>query len=184
MGKTTTFIMEGRQENLGFARTAMHALATASLSCVIFDLDAFYSSNAEVIFAELPGDTSSFIVNVPAPGSDIESEFSALFGTEQKVVVIDSLNSLYHLISAGDVSSRGRKLMFALACLSQFARSNGVTVILCMYRREGFARSGKGRSISTLSDIAASVGIRGPYLEIRTERGPAWPGGAYSSRVP
>lgn len=185
VGKTATFLVEGRQENVRLAQTLAGSIAKAGLSCIVFDLDALYSSNADLIFAELAGATaSSFTLEVPAPGSNIEAEFASLFGCQQKVIVIDSMNTLYHLISMEDGRSRGRKLMFALASLSQFARMNDGAVVLSMYRREGFAKSGRGRSISNLSDVTASVDVRGDELQIRTERGSAWPDGGLSSRIP
>ena len=167
-GKTATLLVEGRGANLRFARALVSAVGKTGGSCLVFDLDAFYSSNADLVFAGLGDGAASFGLKVPAPGSDIEAEFSSLFWARQKVVVIDSLNTLYHLISMDDGSSRGRKLMFALASLSLFARANATAVILSMYRREGFAKTGKGRSISGLSDVTASDEVRGGDLEIRT----------------
>ncbi|MDG7008594.1 MAG: hypothetical protein JRN06_10190 [Nitrososphaerota archaeon] len=184
IGKTATFIVDGRETNVKFARTLASSIARSNLSCAIFDIDALYSSNADIVFGGLTYDAGSFTVRVPAPGSDIEAEFSLLFRTSQNVVVIDSLNSLYHLISMEDGSSRGRKLMFALESLSQYARSNGSAVILSMYRREGFARPGRGRSISNLSDVTTSVSANGNGIEMKTERGSAWPEGGFSSRIP
>ena len=183
VGKTTTFLLRGRQANIGFARTMMRLLAEAGAECSILDLDAFYSSNAGLVLAPLADGAESSTIRVPAPGSDIEDEFSRLFETAQEVIVIDSLNSLYHLTSVEDGSSRSRKLTFALAALSYLARTNAKAVVLSMYRREGFARPGPNRSISGLSDVTAAVDIRGSDLTIRTERGSAWPGGSFSTRA-
>jgi hypothetical protein len=183
-GKTTTLLVDARQANVNLARTLSDAVINANLSCVVFDLDACYSSNADQIFAGLTGRAVYLMARIPAPGSDIEAEFSSLFRARHNVVVIDSLNSLYHLISMEDGTSRGRKVMFALASLSQFARANRSAIILSMYRREGLAKSAKGRSISNLSDVTASVSVRGNELKIKTERGSAWPGGTFSSRIP
>jgi hypothetical protein len=185
IGRTTTFLLEGRQTNLEFARTITGFLAQTNDACTIMDLDAFYSSNADRILLPLNQESAkSTTIRVPEPGSDIEVEFSRLFEAQQKLVVIDSLNSLYHLISMEDGSSRTRKLTFAVASLSYFARTNGKAVILMMYRREGFNRTGTGRSISSLSDVTASVEIRGQELTVRVERGHAWPGGSFLTRIP
>jgi hypothetical protein len=184
VGKTATFLMEGRQTNLDFSRTIAGLLAGASAPCAILDLDAFYSSNANLVLAPLSGAAKSAVIIIPAPGADIEHEFSKLFRAGQEIIIIDSLNTLYHLISSGDGSSRGRKLSFALASLSYLAKTNGKTVVLSMYRREGLARSGTSRSISGLSDVTASVDVRGRDLTVRVERGSAWPGGRISIRVP
>jgi hypothetical protein len=185
MGRTATFLLEGREANLGFARMVVGTLAETGDSCSILDLDAFYSSNADTIFTSLPRASSeSTIVRVPEPGADIEAEFAGLFESKQKVVLLDSLNSLYHLVSQEDGSSRSRKLTFAVASLSYLAKTNAKAVLLTMYRRQGFTRSGTGRSISTLSDVTASVDVRGHEVAVRLERGQAWPDGKYFTRIP
>ncbi len=177
-------MLDGRQANLEFAHTIVGLSARAGESCTILDLDALYSSNADVVLSSLSGASAeSTFIRVPEPGADIENELARLFEAEQKVFIVDSLNSLYHLVSQDDGSSRSRKLAFAVAGLSYLARTNSKAVILTMYRRERFTRSGTGRSISTLSDVTASVEIRGRDLTVKVERGQAWPGGRFSSRT-
>ncbi len=184
-GRTTTFMVEDRQANFAFARTVVARLDQAGAACDVFDLDAFYSSNSDTIFPRPEAGVAPLTtVRVPEPGSDIETEFSAVFDSRQKVVIIDSLNSFYHLISLEDGSSRGRKLTFAVASLSYFARTNAKAIILTMYRREGFIHGGSRRSISGLSDATASVDVRGEEMTVRGERGPSWPGGGFSIRIP
>ncbi len=185
MGRTATFVLESRQANLEFARTIVALLARAETPCAVFDLDAFYSSNADRIFKPLTGDAArSTVIQVPEPGSDVEGELARLFEVRPPVVIIDSLNSLYHLLSVEDGSARSRKLNFAVASLSYLARTNAKAVVLTMYRREGIQGSGGGRSISSLSDVTASVEVRGPELQVVCERGTAWPGGRFSIRSP
>lgn len=184
-GRTATFLLEGRGANLEFACTLVRLIAEAGGSCAVLDLDALYSSNADAIFQALPkASAEASTVIVPEPGADIEGEFARLLGSTQKVVVIDSLNSLYHLISQEDASSRSRKLAFAVAALSYFTKTNGTAAVLTMYRREGFTHYGTARSISTLSEITASVDVEDGELVVRAERGQAWPGGRYSTRTP
>jgi len=185
IGRTTTFLLEGRQTNLQFARTIAGFLSQTNDTCVIMDLDALYSSNADLILSPLNEESAkSAVVRVPDPGADIEAEFSWLFEARQRFVIIDSLNSFYHLISMEDGSSRSRKLAFAVASLAYLARTNGKAVILTMYRREGFNRAGTGRSITSFSDVTASVEIRDHELIVRAERGHAWPGGRFLTRIP
>lgn len=185
MGKTTTFLLEGKQANLAFAAALGNLLAETRVPCAILDLDAFYASNSERILSSMDAPTAkSTLIRVPEPGSDVEVDLSRLFGLEQKVIIIDSLNTLYHLISLEDGSSRGRKLTFTVESLSYFARTSGRAVVLSMYRREGFYRAGTGRSISGLSDVTASVDFWDGGLRVKTERGRAWPGGAFSTRIP
>ena len=182
VGRTTTFLLEGREANLAFARTTMGLLGEDP--CAILDLDAFYSSNSDAILSAASKSATSSIVRVPEPGAAIEEEFSRILEAQQKVILVDSLNSLYHLLSQEDGSARSRKLNFAVASLSYFARTNQKTVILAMYRREGFTRSGTGRSISGLSDATAAVDLDDGRLNFRVERGALWPGGRFSSRIP
>ncbi len=185
LGKTATFILGDRGANLNFARSIIALLSQAGIACAVVDFDAFYSSNSDQIFGGLDESIArATMIHMPKPGADIETEFSTLFGAQQKVVVVDSLNSFYHLISLEDGSSRSRKISFAIASLSYFARTNGKAVILSTYRREGFSRGGTGRSISALSDVTASVEPRGEEMTFRVERGSVWPGGSFSIRVP
>jgi hypothetical protein len=184
-GKTTTFLLEDRQANFDFARTIMGVLSQTGYGCAIIDLDAFYSSNSDGIFRSLDQSSAgATVIRVPEPGADIEKEFSALFGARQRVIIIDSLNSLYHLISLEDGSSRSRKLAFAVDSLSYFAKTNSKVVLLTMYRREGFTRGGTGRSISSLSDVTLAVGISGQELTFRSDRSPVWTDRKLSIRDP
>lgn len=182
-GKTTTFLVEGRQANLWFARTVAEAIAREGSSCAVLDLDALYSSNADLVF---PGEgrPGGSTVRVPAPGADVEKELAELFRAQQGVIIIDSLNTLYHLLSAEDGSSRGRRLTFAVASLSYFARTNGKAVFLSMYRRERQGRSGSDRAISRLSDVTVSASLLGGELTLAAEKGQAWSGGGFSTRIP
>lgn len=185
VGKTATFLLESRLANLEFARSLAGTAAKTGDRLAILDLDALYSSSAGVIFRRLPEEfLRSTKVRVPIPGSDTEKEFAGLLGSEQSVLVVDSLNSLYHLISQDDGGSRTRKLTFAISILSHLARTNGKAAILTMYKREGLARSQNARSISSLSDITASVEARDGEIVARCERGNAWSGGTFSIRIP
>lgn len=183
-GKTTTFILDSRQANLAFAGVVVGLLARARTPCTILDLDAFYSSNSDRIFPSMDASTAgSTEIRVPQPGLDVEREFSRLFEAGQKVVIIDSLNSLYHLVSLEDGNSRSRKLSFALASLSYMARTNEKVVVLSMYRREGVSRAGTGRSISSLSEATVAVAVRGEKLDMAVGHGAVWPGGGFSIRT-
>jgi len=185
IGRATTFLVESREANLAFARALMVQVAACGGACAILDLDALYSSNSDQIFA--PSDSgalSGTIIRIPRPGADLDVELASLFEVEQKVVVIDSLNSLYHLIAQEDGSSRSRKMSFAMSSLSYFARTNSKSVILSMYRREGFLRGGSTRSIASLTDRTIAVDARGQDVIFRNEKGPGWPGGQFSIRFP
>ncbi len=182
-GKTTTFIVDDRYSNLQFARGALALAALAGESSVVLDVDALYSSDSDTIFQEKAA-AAHILIRVPEPGTSIETEFSELLADDSSVVVVDSLNSLFHLLASGSSRSRSRKLSFALATLSYLARSGGKAVILTMYRREGFGRTGNTKSISNLSDSTASAEANGSELTLRCERGSLWPSGRFSIRIP
>jgi hypothetical protein len=183
-GKTTTFLVEGRGTNLSFASSIMSLLAVTGDSCAVFDLDALYASNSDTIFGTLPTSFNlSTAILVPDPNSRVETDLPQLFHDDPRVVIVDSLNTFHHLLSS-DGGSRTRKLSFAVASLSYLARTGRKCVIFTMYRREGFGRPGAGRSISSLSDVTASVEAHDSTLSFRCDRGTAWPSGRYSIRVP
>ena len=182
-GKAVTFVLDERKSNVQFARTIVSLANHSEETCSILDLDALYSSNADTIFSEPAGSGTSRIL-LPPPGSEVELEFPRLFEAHQRIIIVDSLNSLYHLLSQDDTRSRGRKLAFAVESLSYLARANSKAAVLTMYRREGFTRQGRGRSISGLSDVTATVEVRADELMVRSERGRAWPGGRFSTRIP
>lgn len=181
-GRSATFIVDRRQDNLDFARTIAGLAASERSGCTVLDLDALYSSNAAEVFSNLQ--RSKATLRIPAPGADVDFAFSRLFSAPEKVIIIDSLNSLYHLLSMEDGRSRGRKFAFAVASLSYLAKTNAKVVMMTAYRRETFGRARTNRSISNLSDVTVSVMVSEGELTIRTERGAAWPGGRYSIPVP
>lgn len=181
-GQTAIFLLGDRQDSLDFARTVAWLGARADGGCVILDLDALYSSDADIIFPRAPGTNTT--VRTPSPEAEVDSDFATLFSAPEEIVVIDSLNSLYHLMSAEDGRSRGRKFTFAMASLSFWAKTDGKAVVMSMYRRETFGRSQTNRSISNLSDVTASVALRGNELTVRADRGKAWPGGRWSIPIP
>lgn len=183
-GKTATFLVDSRQANLSFAKSITSLTAMTAGGCAIFDIDAFYSSNSDGILLALPASAiESTHVYVPEPGSRVETELPRLFRAESEVFIVDSLNTLYHLFSSSGVSSRGRKLAFAVTSLSYLARTSGKAVLFTMYRREKTTRTGGGRSISDLSDTTVYVEVTGSELLMKCIRGTVWPEGRFSFTI-
>ena len=182
--KTTTFLVESRQTNLSFAKGIASLTAMTGSGCAIYDIDALYSSNSNEILSTLrPNAVRSTRIYIPELGSRIEIELSRLFKAESGVFIIDSLNTLYHLFSSSGASSRSRKLAFAVASFSHFARTNEKAILFTMYRREKTMRTGGGRSISDLSDTTVSVEATNSELLMKCERGTAWPEGRFSLSI-
>jgi hypothetical protein len=184
-GRTATFLVDGRQASLDFARIISGLVAIGGRAATILDLDALYSSHADRIFSgAAQTNLESTTIRVPEPGSDIEGEFSNLFEAHNDVLIIDSLNTFFHLLSLDNWRARSRKLAFALEALSQLARTNGKIVIFSMYRREGSSRAGTRRPISYLSDLTSSVTFSGDVAIFRVVKGSGWSGGEISIRNP
>jgi hypothetical protein len=185
-GRTTTFLVDSRRTNLALARTLVSSLTRNKVPCAVLDIDALYSSNSDYVFAPVSEDEARIAeLLVPDPGAALEAGMADLLGTgPAKALIIDSLNSLYHLFSGGGRGSRNLNLGFAVALLSYIARTEKRAVLLTMYERERAARFGRRRSISDLSDLTVSVSMRGGELALRCERGSAWPGRGLSVSIP
>jgi hypothetical protein len=184
-GKATTFMLEGRGDNITFARGLAMLVGQTEDPCFILDMDALYASNSYEIFGSLShAQAGSIKIHVPEVGSRMEDEFPKALEGGRRTVVVDSLNSLHHLLSSGDQGSKSRKLSFAVASLSYAAKISGSTAILSMYRRDGFALAAAKRSISGLSDATVSVEVRGSELTMTCDRGKLWPGSMFFIRIP
>ncbi len=184
-GHTSAFVVDGRDTDLAFARAVLPHLVRDGGRCVVLDVDALYSSNSDYIFAPLTEQQSQAVdVIVPDPGSDVEADIALLAGAGSgKTIIVDSLNSVYHLLSSGGASFRGRKLTFVMACMSYLARTERKTVMATMYRRERTMRFGGGRQISDMSDLTFSVRHEAGSLELRCVRGRPLSGKSFSLPV-
>ncbi len=172
-GMTTTFLVEGRPANAALARALMSACAKSGAGCRVLDLDAFYSSNAGLVFGGLPGKAlESVLLDVPEPGEGIAAHVSALFEEGPGLLVIDSMNTLHHMLSLN-----GRSLSFVVAALSTFSRANGVATVIAMYRRERPVGEGRTGSIAELTDNEVHARVAGGLLILECARGEAWAGG-------
>jgi len=185
-GHTTTFLVDGRRTNLALARTLVSHFAKGKVPCAVLDIDALYSSGSDYIFGHIAEDEARTTrLLVPDPGCSMGAEIADMLASDPKrSLVIDSLNSLYHLLPDGGRGSRNMGLAFAVGLLSYSARTEKRAVILTMYRRERVARFGRGKQISDLSDLAVSVSVREDALALRCERGSAWPGRSLSVPIP
>jgi hypothetical protein len=180
-GKTSSFVVAGRRANLLLAETMSLFVALTGNGCAILDLDALYSSNSDRIFGRLPVAAGrSTVIHVPAPDSSVETELVKLFASDSQVLIIDSLNSLHHLLSSDDARSRSRKLAFAIASLSYLARTDRKAVLFTMYKRERPVRTGARRSIADLTDLTVLVETDESEASLKCVRGSAWPGGRFS----
>jgi hypothetical protein len=179
-GHTTTFLVRERQTNLTFARSMLSILVRKRRPCAVLDIDALYSSNSDYVSGLLSEEEAHFIeIVVPRPGSDTTAEIADLLGSgPDRVLIIDSLNSLYHFLSTDGRSSKNRNLTFVLALFSSIARTERRTVFLTMYQREKSINLRREKPISHLSDFTVVVSTSNGALSLKCERGSVWPGGA------
>jgi hypothetical protein len=170
-GHTVTFLVDGRRTNLALAKSMLSHLVKRSQSCIVLDVDALYASNSDYIFGPLSDDDVQRIeLLVPEAGSNLRDEIGQLLGIDaQRVLVIDSLNSVFHLLPAERHGSRNRGLAFVLSLLSYLARVEGRTTFLTMYQRG--AGSGGKNPISELSDLTINVTLTDGVLTLKGNGG-------------
>jgi hypothetical protein len=169
LGHTVTFLVDGRRTNLTLARYLVESLTTRKRLCTVLDVDAFYASNSEYIFGSLSKDDSlGPELLIPGPGSDLKNEFGQVLGADpQRTLIIDSLNSVFHLLPAEGHGSRTRSLEFVISLLSHLSRIDGRTIFLTMYQRN-YRLEGKN-SISGLSDNTIRVSLTDGVLSFKTK---------------
>jgi len=184
-GKTITFLVNDRQTNLSLMKGMTAAAMATARGCTIFDIDAFFSSNSDEILARFPSEISkSVCIYVPDPLSNTESEFSRVFKTNSEVIIVQSLNTLYHLFQGSAIGSRTRKVAFAMICLSHFAQAGRKIVMVVMYGRDKVIKIGGGGSISDFSDATISVEEVRHGLSLKCARGELWPEGEFYLKLP
>ncbi len=185
-GRTTAFLVDARETNLAFARSLLYNLARTRRPCIVLDIDAFYSSNADFILAPLAEENAAFAdFFIPDPDSDIESEVVHLLqAAPAKTLIVDSLNSLYHLLSDRSRGLRTRSLAFLMDFLSYTVRSENRAAFFTTYQRERPSRFAKRASITDLADVTVSATLTERTLLLKCERGHAWPGRSFRLPIP
>ena len=139
----------------------------------MLDLDAFFSSDIESVASGVPrARLKDVVMIVPQPGSDIEATLAEVF-TGNRSLVIDSTNTLYHLLAYQSPKPASRKLAFLVAALSKWAQANSRLVIANTYEREPPTRRRAG-SFSAFFDAAISVSANTRGLEFMCRKGNPW----------
>lgn len=136
-GKVVTLLVDGRITNRMLARGLVLNAIHERHPCAVLDLDAMYSSNSDFIFGHLSEEEANSIeLLVPKPGSDLQAEMAQAVSFDRNhLLIVDSFNSLFHLLPARGRSSRSRNLAFIMAFFSFLARTDGRTVVITKYRR-------------------------------------------------
>ena len=152
------------------AEALMTASSQFKVESRVLDLDALYSSNADVVLGKIPPSArNSILLDVPEPGAAIGAHVQGLFDARRRMVIVDSLNTMHHLFSRS-----GRSLSFIVSAFSVFSKANGLAVIMTKYNRLGATGPGRKGSVSELPDLEFSVRIAGEDLVLECTRGQAW----------
>ncbi len=180
-GKTTAFLVGDRLSNLRFAKVILPLVTADERGCDLLDIDAFYSSNLNFIASQVsPRDMENLEITIPEPGSDMESALANLFhGGDRRTLIIDSVNSLYQLLSSPNPKSSSRKFTFLIASLSAWARDNGKAIIASVYERRSVPRVKTSRSFADAFDSSVSVSKEAHGVAFRCQRGGAWRNGSF-----
>ncbi len=180
-GKTTAFRINDRLANLKFGAAMLRLLAGGRQGCRLLDLDAFYSSNLQVLAKGVPPDSlTGFDIMLPEPGSDTEAALAATFlEGGNRPLLIDSANSLYQLLSASNPRAATRKFAFFISALSSWAKSNGRPAVASFYDRRPATRRKASRSLADVFDNSVSLSAKPDGLAFRCERGSAWRGSGF-----
>lgn len=173
VGVTTAFLLKDRGSKVALARAILPRLAERDGGCRVLDLDAFFSSNIESVTTGVRGSGLKDIeIVLPEAGADIEAALAEVFA-DGRSLIIDSTNSLYHLLAYRGPKSASRKLAFLAAALSGWARANSRLVIANTYEREPpiLRRAG---SFASFFDVVVSVSSQPHGLGLFCKKGSPW----------
>ena len=185
--KSTVFLLDNRTTDLLFSRFLLSCLVRTRNEALVADINAFYSSNAQRIAPESDA-LQNISLSLPPPGFAVEPWFvDFLIGaTDAAVVVLDDLNTLYHLLSFDGSKRAGNRISFLMALTSFLARTRLQTIISKVYaRNRPIQNSRRGaRSLDRLGDLGVAVEYEASELTFACKNGSGWRGnGTFSVRV-
>ena len=185
--KSTVFLLDNRTTDLLFSRFLLSCLVRTRNEALVADINAFYSSNAQRIAPESDA-LQSISLSLPPPGFAVEPWLiDFLIGAaDAAVVVLDDLNTLYHLLSFDGSKRTGNRISFLMALTSFLARTRLQTIISKVYaRNRPIQNSRRGaRSLDRLGDLGVAVEYEASELTFTSKNGSGWRGGGtFSVRI-
>ena len=102
------------------------------------------------------------------------------------VVILDDLNTLYHLLSFDGSKRAGNRMSFLIALTSFLARTRLQTIISKVYARNRPVQNGRrgARSLDRLGDLGVAVEYEASELTFTCKNGSGWRGdGTFSVRI-
>ncbi len=183
MSRSTVFLLDSKETDLLFSRFLLNCLASTKNGGSIADINAFYSSNAERVAPR--SDAPSVIIHLPPPTFVVEPWIiDFLIRADEAVVILDDLNTIYHLLSFDSSKRVGNRMSFLMGLASFLARTRRQTIISKVHvlKRPILNRRG-ARSLDRLGDMGVSAESRADELTFRSRSGMGWRDGVFSVRV-
>ncbi len=161
----------------------MNCLATTKYGGSIADINAFNSSNAERISPR--SDAPNVTIHLPPPTFAVEPWIiDFLIYADAAVVILDDLNTIYHLLSFDSSRRVGNRMSFLMGLTSFLARMKRQTIISKAHALKRPVQNRRGaRSLDKLGDMGVSVESQVDGLTFRCRSGVGWRGGVFSVRV-
>jgi hypothetical protein len=172
------------QAKTQLSRFILGCASLESLDTTILDTDAFYSSNIDKLIDRGDDGIRSIpraeVLLLSEEGDFEVTSLLPLISSNRRLIIIDDLNSLYSLATAGGKSNQLRILM---KLLSYNARMNDSWVIATAYRTELTTAGGGSkqektnrRSLTALGDLLVETYSRDGSLKLKSEFTPGyWP---------
>lgn len=184
--KTTTFVVEEREVNLRLAQFIIGLASVLKLRVLVLDTDAFYAANI-ISVSEKQSDNQKGGVFIRIPTNDLRLEewlVDSIF-TKYELLIVDDMNSLYHLFESLQKMSGSRKLHFVGRTLSYFARSENRVVALSLYKNamDSAPLGESPRSLAKYADLVVSVDYQDSFIRFQCNQGRAWPSNFFSARI-
>jgi hypothetical protein len=176
--KSSIFLISDRETNLSFARVLLGQILSPNMNCLIVDIDAFYASHAEEL--DHCAGWSNTTIYVPDVVCDTREVVHTMIAKgHNNILIIDNVNSLFHMLSHETPQVASRKLALIMAVLSKHARASHLAAVSIMYERRFASPTTNRQPLSELGDALVSVRRRGTGLVFNVRRGEVWAGGTY-----
>src|SRR2546428_2016560 len=184
--RSTVFLLNDRETDLLCSRFLLGCLVRTRNEALVADINAFYSSNAQRIAPGSDG-LQNISLSLPPPGFAVEPWIvDFLIGAGAAFVILDDLNTLYHLLSFDGSKRAGNRISFLIALTSFLARTRLQTIISKVYARNRPMQNGRrgARSLDRLGDLGVAVKYEASELTFTCKNRSVWRGdGTFSARV-
>jgi hypothetical protein len=181
--KSTIFIINGRETNISFARFLLGCICVTKKRVLILDMNAFYASNILLLNKKLTENClGNTIITVPTDDSKLESWLISSTFSKNDLLIIDNLNTVYHLMSINGRRFNIRRLYAITSILSYLAQTNEISIFLTVYRTTSERVKNTPRSLDQMGETSISVKIHDSTINFQCNTGRAWINGTFSMK--